>query len=196
MFKGRSRKTRRSRTEDLSLVRAAAWAWFQRGSGSESKPVNEYGVSRTRMAYSGPSRYRIEALMTKQERDERATVSRDASRNSESHRLNFNLAPSPARTDISLLDEVRTIASQPDHYEDYYSSDSIASNNASESDYSGSTVGGDGESGHRRMPYRSLSSSPHSTRKFEEENNGSIGFWWWRRRAVICGRREDAVEVA
>ncbi|KAK4797957.1 hypothetical protein SAY86_030283 [Trapa natans] len=195
MFKGRSRKTRRSRTEDLSLVRAAAWAWFQRGSGSESKPVSEYGVSRTRMAYSGPSRYRIEALLTKQERDERTAVSRDASRNSESHRLNFNLAPSPARTDISLLDEVRTIASQPDHYEDYYS-DSIASNNASESDYSGSTVGGDGESGHRRMPYRSLSSSPHSTRKFEEENNGSIGFWWWRRRAVICGRREDTVEVA
>lgn len=194
------RRKARGSTDDLSLTRAAAWAWFERGSGSESKPNSEYGVTRTRRAYSGPSRYRIEALLAKEEGD-RAVVRKEGS-NSESHRP----TPSPARTHVSLLDsydQVHMITGQRDRY----CTDSTASNNASKSDFhsnSGSSklVAWGGHGRHRRRrPNRSLSSSPQSIRRSSStrkvvENNGSLGFWWWRRRAVICGRREDVVDIA
>ncbi|KAJ6827022.1 serine/arginine repetitive matrix protein 1-like [Iris pallida] len=52
--------------DELSLVKAAAWAWFQHGSGcSHSKPVDD-GLTRTRTRRRPgdprPSRHRLETL--------------------------------------------------------------------------------------------------------------------------------------
>ncbi|KAJ8763022.1 hypothetical protein K2173_023227 [Erythroxylum novogranatense] len=48
--------------DDLSFVKAAAWAWYQHGSGSEGKPMREFDITRSRQVYR-PSRYKLEALM-------------------------------------------------------------------------------------------------------------------------------------
>ncbi|KAJ9147249.1 hypothetical protein P3X46_029429 [Hevea brasiliensis] len=57
----------RSGTGNLSTVKAAAWAWYQHGSGSnEGKPINEFAVTRTRQAYR-PSRYKLEAMKVVEE---------------------------------------------------------------------------------------------------------------------------------
>lgn len=46
--------------DELAAVKAAAWAWYQHGSGSESKPMREFGLTRP-ISVPKPSRYRLEA---------------------------------------------------------------------------------------------------------------------------------------
>ncbi|KDP25797.1 hypothetical protein JCGZ_22519 [Jatropha curcas] len=47
---------------DISIVKAAAWAWYQHGSGSdEEKLMREFDVYRTPQAPK-PSRYKLEAM--------------------------------------------------------------------------------------------------------------------------------------
>lgn len=46
--------------DELAAVKAAAWAWYQHGSGSESKPMREFGLTRP-ITVPKPSRYRLEA---------------------------------------------------------------------------------------------------------------------------------------
>ncbi|CAK9327700.1 unnamed protein product [Citrullus colocynthis] len=46
--------------DELAAVKAAAWAWYQHGSGSESKPIREFGLTRP-IPVPKPSRYRLEA---------------------------------------------------------------------------------------------------------------------------------------
>ncbi|KAG5529704.1 hypothetical protein RHGRI_030172 [Rhododendron griersonianum] len=48
-------------TDELAVTRAAAWAWYQRGSGSEPKPVSEFGLTRTHHRVPNPTRYKLEA---------------------------------------------------------------------------------------------------------------------------------------
>ncbi|EHA8587222.1 hypothetical protein COCNU_scaffold001635G000010 [Cocos nucifera] len=49
--------------DELALVKAAAWAWYQRGSGNEGRPGREFGIARGGTACSPrPSRYQLEAL--------------------------------------------------------------------------------------------------------------------------------------
>lgn len=47
--------------EELAAVKAAAWAWYQHGSGTEGKAVCEFDATRTRRA-TRPSRYMLEAM--------------------------------------------------------------------------------------------------------------------------------------
>lgn len=55
------RKKPQETTDELAIVKAAAWAWYQHGSGSEGKAKSEFDVTRTqRMAR--PSRYKLEAM--------------------------------------------------------------------------------------------------------------------------------------
>lgn len=49
--------------DDLAAVKAAAWAWFHHGSGSEAKPMREFGLTRTTILPK-PSRYRLHAITT------------------------------------------------------------------------------------------------------------------------------------
>ncbi|KAE9450096.1 hypothetical protein C3L33_18001, partial [Rhododendron williamsianum] len=48
-------------TDELAVTRAAAWAWYQRGSGSEPKPASEFGLTRTHHRVPNPTRYKLEA---------------------------------------------------------------------------------------------------------------------------------------
>lgn len=49
--------------DELVLVKAAAWAWYQHGSGNEGRPGREFGVARSGATRSPrPSRYQLEAL--------------------------------------------------------------------------------------------------------------------------------------
>ncbi|XP_022959523.1 uncharacterized protein LOC111460520 [Cucurbita moschata] len=47
--------------DDLAAEKAAAWAWYHHGSGSESKPMREFGLTRP-VSVPKPSRYRLEAI--------------------------------------------------------------------------------------------------------------------------------------
>ena len=94
------RKKTRGNTNELALVKAAAWAWYQHGSGSEGKQMREFDITRSRQA-PGSSRYRLEAMRTAKEAMER-------SRSSSAH--------SSIHTSNSLLDafEIESISRQLD----------------------------------------------------------------------------------
>lgn len=60
--------TNQQEHDHLSLIKAAAWAWYQHGSGiNHSKPeTREIDVSRTRSTTPRrPTRYKLEALQSK-----------------------------------------------------------------------------------------------------------------------------------
>ncbi|KAL6003414.1 hypothetical protein ACLOJK_023637 [Asimina triloba] len=47
--------------DELDIIKAAAWAWYLHGSGSERKISREFYISRRSRAV-GPSRYKLEAM--------------------------------------------------------------------------------------------------------------------------------------
>lgn len=57
-----ARKKGRGSTDELAAVKGAAWAWYQRGSGSsEGKQTPEFDIMRTRRA-PRPSLFKLEAM--------------------------------------------------------------------------------------------------------------------------------------
>ncbi|KAJ7960076.1 putative Mediator of RNA polymerase II transcription subunit 13 [Quillaja saponaria] len=61
------RKKGKDGTDELAIIKAAAWAWFQHGSGSEGKPMSEFDLTRITRERR-PSRYKLEAMrITKEE---------------------------------------------------------------------------------------------------------------------------------
>lgn len=96
------RKKTRGSTDELAVVKAAAWAWYQHGSGSEGKHMREFDITRSRQA-PGPSRYRLEAMRIAEE-----AMEGSRSRSSSTH--------SSIHTSNSLLDtfEVESISRQLD----------------------------------------------------------------------------------
>ncbi|KAL4652387.1 hypothetical protein ACB092_01G229600 [Castanea dentata] len=94
------RKKTRGSTDELAVVKAAAWAWYQHGSGSEGKNMREFDITRSRQA-PGSSRYRLEAMRIAEE-------AMEGSRSSSAH--------SSIHTSNSLLDvfEVESISRQLD----------------------------------------------------------------------------------
>lgn len=79
------RKKPRGSTDELGAVKAAAWAWYQRGSGVEGKQTQEFDLMRTRQP-PGPSLFKQEAMR----------IAEEVNRGSQ--------ASSPIHTDASLLD--------------------------------------------------------------------------------------------
>ncbi|RDX76301.1 hypothetical protein CR513_43715, partial [Mucuna pruriens] len=55
------RKPQDSIVDELAIVKAAAWAWYQHGSGSEGRAKREFDVTRTQRV-ARPSRYKLEAI--------------------------------------------------------------------------------------------------------------------------------------
>lgn len=86
--------------DELALVKAAAWAWYLRGSGNETKVGREFDPSRTSGRSPRPSRYKLEAVRPRPQTDRSA---RPGGRPSP--------LPSPAH---SLLDsyEIQSISKQ------------------------------------------------------------------------------------
>ncbi|CAL0334817.1 unnamed protein product [Lupinus luteus] len=69
------KKLEDTNTDELALVKAAAWAWYQHGSGSEAKAMmSEIHVRRTQRE-TGPSRYKLEAMgMAKKAKEEGSSI--------------------------------------------------------------------------------------------------------------------------
>ncbi|WCJ25184.1 hypothetical protein M5689_007090 [Euphorbia peplus] len=56
-------KRRNTTSDDLAIVKAAAWAWYEHGSGSEGKLMREYDATTNLLRpHNKPSRYKIEAM--------------------------------------------------------------------------------------------------------------------------------------
>ncbi|KAK1302862.1 hypothetical protein QJS10_CPB12g01373 [Acorus calamus] len=102
------KKPRSSTTDELALVKAAAWAWYMRGAGAEDDPSREFGLARERRPPQ-PTRFKLEAG-----RASAATTTTTSPSLSSSS--TGSLPPSPAHTDNSLLDayEVEMITRQLD----------------------------------------------------------------------------------
>ncbi|KAK9272102.1 hypothetical protein L1049_002471 [Liquidambar formosana] len=79
------RRKSRASTDEIAVVKAAAWAWYQHGSGSDGKPMREFDITRNRCGHK-PSRYKLEAIRASDKGKE------------------VPKTPSPIRTHNSLLD--------------------------------------------------------------------------------------------
>jgi len=55
------RKKPQEATDELAIVKAAARAWYQHGSGSKAKAKTEFDVTRSQ-SVARPSRYKLEAM--------------------------------------------------------------------------------------------------------------------------------------
>ncbi|XP_052190033.1 uncharacterized protein LOC127799858 [Diospyros lotus] len=96
------RRQGRGSIDELAMVKAAAWSWYQRGSGSgRERPEREYcSFSRTRRC-PRPSRYKLEAM-----------------------NYDYSSAASPSRSEVRsnshLLDayEIERISRQLDSYKE------------------------------------------------------------------------------
>ncbi|GAY43702.1 hypothetical protein CUMW_076500 [Citrus unshiu] len=73
-----AKKKPRSSTDELAVVKAAAWAWYQRGSGSEGKPMGDFDVARTRRVVYKPSRYKLEAMRISEQEEAQAAAAEDS----------------------------------------------------------------------------------------------------------------------
>ncbi|OVA12167.1 hypothetical protein BVC80_1775g6 [Macleaya cordata] len=90
------RNSRENTDDDLAVVRAAAWAWYQHGSGSDGgKSIREFDLTRNERPIK-PSRFKLETT--------RSNVDEIPDNESESS----SLVLSPAQTDNSLLDAYET----------------------------------------------------------------------------------------
>ncbi|KAI3462182.1 hypothetical protein Pfo_018845 [Paulownia fortunei] len=89
--------------DELALVKSAAWAWYQHGSGSDGRSIREFDVGRTKIE-PRPSRYKLEALRNVQEASNSPSI--------------VSSPRSTARASNSLLDnyEVERISRQLDYY--------------------------------------------------------------------------------
>lgn len=65
------RKPQDNREDELAIVKAAAWAWYQHGSGSEGKKaISEFGVTARTQRAARPSRFKLEAMRMAKEAKE------------------------------------------------------------------------------------------------------------------------------
>ncbi|KAI6691444.1 hypothetical protein NL676_028272 [Syzygium grande] len=167
---------RRGSVDELALAKAAAWAWYERGSGSAGKPMREHDVMRTQRA-PRPSRYKEEAMKLAQLAKVRDEKEREKEKEKEKEKEN------------SLMDpyEVHMISRQLDRF---IESRRIYNNN----NYPGSA-----EVRLRHDHWKYEASSPESERSRgsktrKKKKKKSLGFW--QKHGVMCGTREDVVEAS
>ncbi|KAI5648099.1 hypothetical protein M9H77_34104 [Catharanthus roseus] len=169
-----------SHIEELALVKAAAWAWYQHGSGAEGKPpIREYDLSITQKPPK-PSRYKLEAAAAAmiKPREEEDLIIKSSSPSPPLLPNLFNSSYQLNNTNVSLLDkyEVERISMQLDRY--------------IESENNG------GGSRRENGKVASLSEIGTSDRKIRSNNcktkkgKNSKRFW-----VAICGSRSDVVEA-
>ncbi|KAJ6735176.1 hypothetical protein OIU79_002279 [Salix purpurea] len=167
IFMERKKPKSGGRTDEFVHVKAAAWAWYQHGSGSEGKPVCEVlDVSRTRQAPARPSRYRLEAM--------RSTGKEGSMDGSET--------PFPIRKDDSLLDnyEVESISKHLDYL--------IQS---SSKRFYGVEIFDRDDLLHHRKSISLLDSDRTCGMKQQKSKKKFLLLGFWRRHSVLCGSRED-----
>ncbi|XP_021912069.1 uncharacterized protein LOC110825857 [Carica papaya] len=151
--------------DELAMVKAAAWAWFQRGSGSEGKPTTQLHIQRTQRQQHRPSRYKLEAMSNNK-------IAMNASSPPSSSSSSETPSPSPVHADDnSLLDsyEIQCISRQLHSFI---------------SDSAGGT-----SSFHRGENGRYRSDRGGNGKKMSYASKILKGILL--RHAAVCGRRED-----
>ncbi|KAG9444488.1 hypothetical protein H6P81_015828 [Aristolochia fimbriata] len=170
---GEARKAgmRASHQDDLALIKAAAWAWYQHSSGGEGKiPVREFDVVQRMHREPRPSRYKLELLMRRA--DEEAVE--DDSESINSDHSNGSVLLSPTKTDMSLFDayEIQSISMQLDRILE-----------------SSRRFSSDGDRPDRSPKQRTEISGGRSGKK------KSTGGFWFRNAVAVCGiGRGDVVD--
>ncbi|CAI9780882.1 unnamed protein product [Fraxinus pennsylvanica] len=154
----------RASVDELSLVKAAAWAWFQHGSGSDGKPMCEFDLTRFTNVPK-PSRYKLQAIKQVQETTDSSGSALSVFNN-------------------SLLDkyEIERISRQLDSYIESSHAQHYGRLYAGDSDEKG-TVVAVGESG-------SGIGMKSKQKKMKEISKG----YFWFGHSVICGSRHDVVQ--
>lgn len=152
--------------DELAVVQAAAWAWYQHGSGYEGKATREFDLTRGHQNLK-PSRYKLEA-MKKNESDPCSSTWEPSSL----------VLLSPTHTDMSLLDsyEIGRIAKQ---FNSILDSSNIC----------GDRSGYGGGSG-----YREKGSTMSENGTIKKKMAGKIDGFWLRHAIGICSTRGEVVE--
>ncbi|KAL3527445.1 hypothetical protein ACH5RR_012101 [Cinchona calisaya] len=174
----RRRSSSKRSIDELALVKAAAWAWYEHGSGSEGRVMREYDLEKSKRAPK-PSRYKIEAMKEYEETPPPLKPKDD-------HELlsplqSASVSPlstiSSKQSEISLLDdyEIERISKELDYYIE-----------SSQAEYFRSLIG----SAHHKKVV-SFSESGTSERKSKQKNKISRRFWF--KDAAVCGSRQDDV---
>ncbi|XP_058185934.1 uncharacterized protein LOC131303165 [Rhododendron vialii] len=168
----RHQKLRESMIADeLAVTRAAAWAWYRRGSGSEPKPGSEFGLARTHQyRVPNPTRYKLEA--------ER---SRSSTSDHGSH----------------LLDryEIDSISRHLEKYIERVNNGDLGSHRRAVFS-PGSEVSGVIKTEGKKVEAHENWPGHNSCEKTEEEKKkkSSKGFWLTRHGVACGGSRDDVVE--
>lgn len=168
------RKTRPKSTEDeFAVVKAAAWAWYERGSGSEGKPIREFDFTNSRRTPI-PSRYKIEAMKN--------TSIDELYSSLKTSRTSMSISSCPS-FNSSLMDnyEIDSISKDLDHYIESCDHDDSA------------RVGhGHGSAHHRRVVAVSkIEKGEVVSSKVKSKKLSRGGFL--SRHAAICGSLNDVV---
>ncbi|XP_019185457.1 PREDICTED: uncharacterized protein LOC109180383 [Ipomoea nil] len=180
------RKGRRRASADdaAALVKAAAWAWYEHGSGSE-RPLREmdYQLERTEKIIQRPSRYKLEAI---REVEEGKRMANHHQRSSSTIPMILSSSPTPpTHTYIStLLDkyEIQRISLQLDRYIEN-----------SHGDYCYGVLGNATD---RRRVASVSESGTSSERKTKKPPPPSSFKGFWLRHAAVCGSSStDVVET-
>ncbi|KAL2531260.1 hypothetical protein Adt_04611 [Abeliophyllum distichum] len=155
----------RASVDEFALVKAAAWAWYQHGSGSDGKPMSEFDLTRCKNVPK-PSRYKLQAMKQVQETTDSSAEILSVSNN-------------------SLLDkyEIERISRQLDLY--------IESSHIQH--YSGFTVGDSAEKGTAATVGGGLSGG-ETGMKSKQKKMKEISKGFWFRHSKMCGSRHDVVE--
>lgn len=158
--------------DELALVKAAAWAWYQHGSGSEGRAMREYDLAMPKKAPK-PSRYKIEAM---KEPEKAPTYQLSPPTSGPLSPLS---TASSKQSEISLLDdyEIDRISKELDRYIE-----------SSRAEYLKSFLGSDY---HANNKVASLSESGTTEGTGKRKTKNSRGFWM--KYGAVCGSRKDDV---
>nr|GLL18970.1 uncharacterized protein LOC109180383 [Ipomoea trifida] len=169
----RKASRRRASADDAAMVKAAAWAWYQHGSGSE-RPLGELlRLERTEKVQK-PSRYKLEAIREVEE------GKRKPNHHKHSSSTIPMLSSSPSLS--SLLDkyEIQRISLQLDRYIEN-----------GHDDYCYGVLGNTND----RRRVASLSESGTTERKTTKAAPASFKGFWMRHAAVCGSSSADVVET-
>lgn len=165
------KKRPRGSTDESAAVKAAAWAWYQHGSGSEGTPAREYDAARPRHV-PRPSRYKLEAMRSKAKEGKILL----------GH--NYSKSNTQTTTNVSLLDEyeIQSISRHLDSLIDQYSDNEDFRRKDSFSDAD--------------RDDHSVVMKNNNNKKNNVKKTNSLRGFLIRHAAAVCGTREDVVETA
>lgn len=168
------RKTKPKTTQDdeLAVIKAAAWAWYERGSGSEGKPIREFDFTNSRKI-PVPSRYKIEA-MKNPTTDENSSL--------KTSRTSISMSSCPSFSSSTLMDkyDIESISKDLDHY-------------IESCDHDGSARVGHVSSAHHRrvVAVSKIEKGEVVSSKVKSKKLSKGGFLL--RHAAVCGSLNDVV---